>query len=40
MWDSKTIANAILKSEADEKLQGNQIRLKLFDVDLQIGVGS
>jgi len=40
MWDSKTIANAILNSEADEKLQGNQIRLKLFDVNRQIGVGS
>jgi len=40
MWDSKTIAHAILNSESDEKLQGNQIRLKLFDLDRQIGVGS
>ena len=40
MWDSRTIANAILNSEADEKLQSNQIRLNLFDIDRQIGVGS
>jgi hypothetical protein len=40
MWDSKTIANVILNSQADEKLQGDQIRLKLFDLDRQIGVGS
>ena len=44
MWDSKTLANAILNSDTDtdtdEKLHGNQIRLKLFDLDRQIGVGT
>jgi hypothetical protein len=40
MWDSKTLANAILNSETDQKLLGNQIHLKLFDLDRQIGVGS
>jgi len=40
MWDSKTIANAILNSKPDEKLQDDQILLKLFDLDRQIGVGS
>jgi hypothetical protein len=40
MWDSKTIANAILNSQLDERLQGDQILLKLFDLDRQIGVGS
>ena len=40
MWDSKTIASAIQNAEADEKLQANHIRLKLFDLDRQIGVGT
>ncbi len=40
MWDSKTIANAILNSQSDEKLDDDQILLKLFDLDRQIGVGS
>lgn len=40
MWDSKVIASKIKISEPKELLQHNQIHLKLFSPEKQIGIGA